>query len=832
MPGRDRLSKRDSFSSTPKLPENNLLQSRPFSPPKQKSFKQEETVDIQTQLKKNGEFGYNAAKIPTFAPQIGEVPPIQAEFSDNKQLNRDEEEKEAPQLEENQETNVQKDSAPQGEQAEITPLGKIQEFGYNAAKIPTFAPTGAVPPFQAEFSVDEQLNQDEEEKEFDVVAPDAVKKINIPENIESGQTISEVDRIAGRNIESVKLAPPQNNESEQSNTQEITDVTTPDKIQRKSPQRNKKSQSLPDTLTPLQAKKLPDSGDESISHYKEKFIVRDGDEEESFLQPKKLPSESPDVNKEEGFNLAQLRGSQEVIVQRQPAPQGEEAEMTPAEREAIEALHEAMRLMHLAKELLDDGNYQQALEYFEKAIKLCPADTGSSVFSYLWSFKGDALFELGRYQEAINDYDTALLLDGFLFDNESITWRHRGLALEELRRYDEALQSYQQALQIDPSYANAQNNLRNLEKLLAENPSLRNQQQQNPESETDGGNNPFKILFGALQGEWNENQTLPVAITGLVISLIPVIGQFADARDLAAYAYRIIFKKQYNDPLNWVGLTLSLVGVVPLVGDLAKFIVKNYKLLKESLSISGKLEEVLQGIRAIRPEFLDIAKAKSLVAEKWPEAVTKGKESWNTALDQLSRWLDNIPDILFAKEQEQLRQAIAEVRSQSNKLSEAFNEIKSKIDEILDEIDLNISLPPLLANKGRHLIHTPREQALRELLEEARRENIIIQSDEEAQALLNWAARQEGVPPENYHAVTIGDNIFVRPEYVNNVRVLREEIIHVFQQRAGQATDDVVQAEIEARLQIIRYRHRWGITNDEVREMIREIRKIRETGRY
>lgn len=143
-----------------------------------------------------------------------------------------------------------------------------------------------------------------------------------------------------------------------------------------------------------------------------------------------------------------------------------------------------------------------------------------------------------------------------------------------------------------------------------------------------------------------------------------------------------------------------------------------------------------------------------------------------------------------------------------------------------------IELSPLMANKGRRLINTSREEALSELLEEARRSNINIQADEEANALLDWAARREGVNPENYHAVTIGDNIFVRPEYLENVRILREEMIHVFQQRAGQSTENIVEAEIEARLQIIRYRHRWGITNDEVREMIDEIRQMRETGRY
>lgn len=125
-----------------------------------------------------------------------------------------------------------------------------------------------------------------------------------------------------------------------------------------------------------------------------------------------------------------------------------------------------------------------------------------------------------------------------------------------------------------------------------------------------------------------------------------------------------------------------------------------------------------------------------------------------------------------------------------------------------------------------------REQALQELLAEARKSQVTIHSDEEAQRLLDWAAWREGAPPENYHAVTLGSDIFIRPEYAENVRVLREELLHVYQQRAGIGTDRIIQAEIDTRLQMIRYRDRWGLTNDEVREMIREIRQIRQTERY
>ncbi|HMG23132.1 MAG TPA: DUF4157 domain-containing protein, partial [Kofleriaceae bacterium] len=141
-------------------------------------------------------------------------------------------------------------------------------------------------------------------------------------------------------------------------------------------------------------------------------------------------------------------------------------------------------------------------------------------------------------------------------------------------------------------------------------------------------------------------------------------------------------------------------------------------------------------------------------------------------------------------------------------------------------------LGPIMANKGEELINTPRPQALRELLDEARAANVEIHTDAEAQRFLDWAARAAGAEPETYHAVTLGDDIFVRPEYADNVRVLREELIHVFQQRAGASTAEIVEKEIEARLLMIRYRQKWAITNDEVREMIREVRIMRRTGKY
>ena len=54
---------------------------------------------------------------------------------------------------------------------------------------------------------------------------------------------------------------------------------------------------------------------------------------------------------------------------------------------------------------LNDGNFEDALSYFEQALLLKPDDPD------LWNQKGVALRSLGRYDEASNCYNKSLELD-------------------------------------------------------------------------------------------------------------------------------------------------------------------------------------------------------------------------------------------------------------------------------------------------------------------------------------------------------------------------------------------------------------------------------------
>ena len=62
-------------------------------------------------------------------------------------------------------------------------------------------------------------------------------------------------------------------------------------------------------------------------------------------------------------------------------------------------------LVEKGKELLDDCKFDDALGYFEQALFLNQNDPD------LWNYKGIALRSVGRYEEAMDCFNTSLEID-------------------------------------------------------------------------------------------------------------------------------------------------------------------------------------------------------------------------------------------------------------------------------------------------------------------------------------------------------------------------------------------------------------------------------------
>src|SRR5690349_2106407 len=91
--------------------------------------------------------------------------------------------------------------------------------------------------------------------------------------------------------------------------------------------------------------------------------------------------------------------------------------------------------------LLDQGNYTQAIQYFEKALAIDPND------KVALANKGSALSSLGNYTQAIQYYDKSLAID----PNYDVALYNKGNALFLQGNYTQAIQYYDKVLAIDPN---------------------------------------------------------------------------------------------------------------------------------------------------------------------------------------------------------------------------------------------------------------------------------------------------------------------------------------------------------------------------------------------
>ena len=89
-------------------------------------------------------------------------------------------------------------------------------------------------------------------------------------------------------------------------------------------------------------------------------------------------------------------------------------------------------------------NYEKALDYFEKLIKL------DENHMRAWFYKGMILSETEKCEDAIKCYDKVMLMD----EPPDQTWFNKGIALHSLGKYKQALECYEQYMKYDEEYHN------------------------------------------------------------------------------------------------------------------------------------------------------------------------------------------------------------------------------------------------------------------------------------------------------------------------------------------------------------------------------------------
>jgi hypothetical protein len=216
-------------------------------------------------------------------------------------------------------------------------------------------------------------------------------------------------------------------------------------------------------------------------------------------------------------------------------------------------------------------------------------------------------------------------------------------------------------------------------------------------SQKESEKNILQTILGGLMGEWNEDPSLSEIGIDFVTSIIPIADQVADARDLAAHLYFMLFKGELNKIERWVGLGFTLIGIVPEIGTVIKSLSK--VLTKGTKEALQHADEILATINKLLPG-ISVSQLQKFIASRWDNAVSAGKNHWFNFLNLIKGTIEKIPGIgpLAARKQQALDQ-IQQVLSVSDSLlDQAFAEVRRIIDEVFDalggKLDPNGQLVP------------------------------------------------------------------------------------------------------------------------------------------
>ena len=112
------------------------------------------------------------------------------------------------------------------------------------------------------------------------------------------------------------------------------------------------------------------------------------------------------------------------------------------EKQQAKRKDDALAMLNESKVFSDKGKYNEAITLVDKSINLDPR------FAAAYIVKGLYLFKMGRYEEAINNYNEAREMESKISVNYAWASYEKGRALVALGLYEDALRSYDKALKL------------------------------------------------------------------------------------------------------------------------------------------------------------------------------------------------------------------------------------------------------------------------------------------------------------------------------------------------------------------------------------------------
>jgi tetratricopeptide (TPR) repeat protein len=105
----------------------------------------------------------------------------------------------------------------------------------------------------------------------------------------------------------------------------------------------------------------------------------------------------------------------------------------------------AEQYVKYGEDMANANRLEEAIEYFDKAIKIEPQN------AFAWGDRALILDKQGKMDEALESFSKSVAIDS----KNAITWHNKGLTLLRLKRLPEGIECFDKAIEIKEDYAKA-----------------------------------------------------------------------------------------------------------------------------------------------------------------------------------------------------------------------------------------------------------------------------------------------------------------------------------------------------------------------------------------
>lgn len=253
--------------------------------------------------------------------------------------------------------------------------------------------------------------------------------------------------------------------------------------------------------------------------------------------------------------------------------------------------------------------------------------------------------------------------------------------------------------------------------------------------------NVFQWLWEAVQGDFNDDRSIGQIAFDAAISVIPVVDQICDVRDIIANCRAIATSDEKEDTTwKWVALTLTLIGLFPSLGSVVKGVLKiffvfvrRYGLDKLLKAVDDAMTWVITYLR--KPEVQKLLRQQKVdEVFKWlADAVRRVKamtttsnllQAFDRGISIMKRLLGKVTDLpLIGKRARATIEMVEKIR----KLADVqIGKALAPVQKILDAVIRRLEMESLVQRSG---ILDARNVHFRGVLPEARAVTLMKQTE-------------------------------------------------------------------------------------------------------